>query len=311
MNLVIRQLCLLLLASLASMLHGCKTVAISGAVKDDGKVNAASRRSGEQTGSLGATSDQSLQTLGESTLRVPTLGVPTLGTQAITTPVFAFLGGYATCKDPLQGFKSIDKSRAALLLKEAKAAAIGSGRPEPKTLLACYSAEPSTLVYKLSANPGVVRQSALPEMIAALTKLVNSVTAPEVYIVGHSYGAWAGMKLALALPATAKVRALIAVDPISSKNCLPRQFLGSLLARPTPGCIEAPKDFTVAELAAVALRVRTWLNLYETDSPFLHSGPVAAAQNSMRKYPGRGILAHGDIFDDKTLSAVILAAISK
>ena len=311
MNLVIRQKCLLLLASLAITVHGCKTVDISGAPKSEAEVKAASRQSSEQTGSIGATSDQNLQTLGESTLGVPTLGIPTLGTQAIATPVFAFLGGYASCKDPLQGFKSIDKSRAALLLKEAKAAAIGGGRPEPKTLLACYSAEPTTLVYKLSANPGVVRQSALPEMVAALTKLVNSVTAPEVYIVGHSYGAWAGMKLALALPKTAKVRALIAVDPISSKNCLPRQFLGSLLARPTPGCIEAPKDFTAAELANVAQRVSTWLNLYETDSPFLHSGPIAVAQNSRRKYPGRGILAHGDIFDDKTLSAVILGAISK
>ena len=311
MNLVIRKICLLWLASLATTLHGCKTVGLTGTVKDDVKVHAASRESGEQAGSVGVAPDQKVQTLGEPTLGVPTLGIPILGTQAITTPVFAFLGGYASCKDPLQGFKSIDQSRAALLLKEAKAVAIGSGRPEPKTLLACFTAEPSTLVYKLSANPGVVRQSALPEMIAALTKLANSVTAPEVYIVGHSYGAWAGMKVALALPATTKVRALIAVDPISSKNCLPRQFLGSLLSRPTPGCIEAPKDFTAAELANVAQRVSTWLNLYETDSPFLHSGPIAVAQNSIRKYPGRGILAHGDIFDDKTLSAIISAAISK
>ena len=109
---------------------------------------------------------------------------------------------------------------------------------------------------------------------------------------------------------------LLASLAITAHGCETVDFSGRPRARlksrlPTPGCVEPPKDFTTAELANVALRVRTWLNLYETDSPFLHSGPIAVAQNSRRKYPGSGILAHGDIFDDQTLSAVILAASSK
>jgi pimeloyl-ACP methyl ester carboxylesterase len=240
------------------------------------------------------------------------LGIPTIGVlPQKPTPVLVFLGGYTSCKDPLQGFKSIDQTRAAKLMQTARTTFLSRGFPEPAYLIACQFNNQNSYIYKMSSSSRVIRQSGIADLAKSLNALTASVESPEVYFVGHSYGGWAAMKLAMTLDPQVKVGALVGVDAISSKNCLPSQFLDSLLKRPVPGCTEAPSDITSIERINLAQKVRIWLNLYQLDSRLLHSGAIANAENSMRRYPGRGLLAHGDIFDDSALASQVLGLIPR
>ena len=247
-----------------------------------------------------------------SPLNIPTLGTPTLGTPTLgnnlqnVTPVLVFLGGFTSCKDPLQGFRSIDQTRAAKLLEIMRGVVVKKGQTNPLWLLACQFNNQESFIYKISTSPKVIRQSGLSELAKSLSSLAATVQAPEVYLIGHSYGGWAAMKLAQSLVPNVKIRALVGIDPISGKTCKPEQFIDSILKRPATGCTEAPSDITSSDRISLASRIQIWLNLYQLESRLLHSGVIANAENSLRKYPGRGLLAHGDIFDDPALESQIL-----
>ena len=66
----------------------------------------------------------------------------------------------------------------------------------------------------------------------------------SVYLIGHSYGGWSVMKLALMLLGDYKVEGLVTIDPISPLFCTPSRILSLL---PDPGCQEAPTDVSPAD----------------------------------------------------------------
>lgn len=302
-----RTLELFLAAELLVGLLGCRTLP-----HEDSEAKQKSAATDSSSGVSASSLTSGAETQAGNLPVIPTLGIPTLGDiSPKPTAVLVFLGGYTSCKDPLQGFRSLDQTRAAKLMQAARATIISRGYSAPAFLISCQFNDQNNFIYRISSSPRVTRQSGIVDLIKTLNALTATLQSPDVYLVGHSYGGWAAMKLALALPAPVKVSALIGVDAISARNCLPMQFLDSLLKRPVPGCTEAPSDVTAQERVTLAQRVRTWINLYQLDSRLLHSGAIANATNTMRRYPGRGLLAHGDIFDDTDLNTQILGLLPR
>jgi pimeloyl-ACP methyl ester carboxylesterase len=105
-----------------------------------------------------------------------------------------------------------------------------------------------------------LRQLIEAEMAAAGTK--------SVYLIGHSYGGWSVMKLALMMLGHYNVEGLVTIDPISPLSCTPSRIL-SLFS--DPGCQRAPADISAADRDRLRTETGSWAHFYETQFERLHS----------------------------------------
>lgn len=174
--------------------------------------------------------------------------------------------------------------------------------------MSCYDADESQITWLNSwSSEGPLRMSR-ELFLESLHTAQKEQSVDRVVTVGHSYGGWTA--LALAVDAikleTNPIIDIITLDPISLKTCklgeAVSSFIGSGVV--SPGCTEAPRDLPV-DLLRDHPNV-TWLNYYQTAEPLLRSGPAAGAtKNSQITYTSGSPLefaAHGAFPHDQRLA---------
>lgn len=93
---------------------------------------------------------------------------------------------------------------------------------------------------------------------------------------------------------------LYTLDPISPVNCGPFQFVTGY-----HGCKEAPTDL---DLNAVKQQAAVWLNFYQNEDGWLHSGAMKPAQNFRLIYgedPDRERSLHAMLDEDSRVWAKV------
>jgi hypothetical protein len=142
-----------------------------------------------------------------------------------------------------------------------------------RVIYACYEWQsPQMKFYDLKAERRMlpILETQIPELVVTRMQGFG-----KIFIVGHSHAGWLAMKLAssqLLLTRTTVPIFLASIDPVSRVTC---QRLRE------PGCREAPRDFTSAELHSLNTRT-SWINLFHQPAVILGSGPMAAAHRNYR-----------------------------
>lgn len=225
--------------------------------------------------------------------------------------VLVFLGGYTSCADSSKSPDNMDLTEMFKQVFDDMTAK--NGGQEPSWFLSCYGFEPDNATYMNSADPEKKLTRSVASMEKDLAAFALSLGKPELYVAGHSYGAYTALKLLPGLDVGIKVKALVTIDAISKVGCTPEGALPAVLgAGAAPqGCLEAPADITKEQQEKIKTQAGTWLNFYQTDSPILHSGPFAPAQNEKRSYDSGGFAPHNDLVFDKDVISAVSAAIVK
>jgi hypothetical protein len=99
-------------------------------------------------------------------------------------------------------------------------------------------------------------------------------------LAGQSHGGWTAMKAVLHMKR--RVDLLNTADPISVTNCHAAAFSASTVGhtilgfKPWNGCTEAPLDLR-PHYKEIAAKTGHWNNFYQTETKFLHSSKIQAA----------------------------------
>jgi hypothetical protein len=93
----------------------------------------------------------------------------------------------------------------------------------------------------------------------------------RLFLLGHSYGGWMAMKLAKDLAGRVEIDGLITVDPISRLRCTYTTW---------DDCFSAPTDIVPEERQRIKTGTKQWLNFYQTQTPYLHSGTIDEADEN-------------------------------
>jgi len=92
-------------------------------------------------------------------------------------------------------------------------------------------------------------------------------------MIGHSHGGWLAIKNTLALANEVSVDALFSSDPISRVYCRPPAITG---------CTGFPQDITKDNQEEVKGTTGYWLNAWQSQTFYLHSGPSGSADDNMK-----------------------------
>lgn len=229
------------------------------------------------------------------------------------TPVLAFLGGYTSCPTggTAAGPAAMDLADIFLNVKEALKE--NGYKNEPAFILSCYSIDPAVVTYVISSTPDKTKNRAVDAMQRDFTSLLESVSNPQVFMVGHSYGAYTALEMMNGSEKPFNLRGLVTLDAISKVGCTPEGALPAVLGTgPAPkGCQEAPSDITTEQFATISNRTQTWLNFYQVDSIILHSGEIAVAKNSKLTYTSTGLNPHNDVIFDQTVKDAVVSLVVK
>ena len=211
------------------------------------------------------------------------------------TPIFALIDGFFTCPDFTATANTIQGTNMAVILGKVLAEAKKNNKPEPSYVVSCYTTDPSKIYYSTSADPKKLLNSSVPDFIKKFKGMVATITNPDAFVVGYSYGGWTSMKLVSELDESTNLMGLVTVDPISMVNCTTTGFLNTFFGgMPAQGCTESPSDFTTETIMGIENNAKTWLNFYQEDQTILHSGPIDVAQNTKRDF-NSAQSAHADI----------------
>ena len=173
----------------------------------------------------------------------------------------------------------------------------------------CYDTDASKVRFSLS-NTRKTISSTVPEMIKTLGEELKKVAPVKLHLVGHSYGGWTIMQVAKNLPPEIKIVGLTTIDPISMKECTAAAYASLILGGGNiGGCQRAPADFTDADVKSIRARIDRWTNYYQTNFEFLHSGPIAAAENKKKSYSTPGFEPHSDFLEDESVIQEIISSI--
>lgn len=195
-----------------------------------------------------------------------------LGGQTLfAKPLLISAGGYGSC--PIVG--STDEMRASTQI-----AALAQ-KLNADLLKVCFALSSTTVISKSSWTGKSRRQS-----VASFLKELSRLDRPDgIFLVGQSYGGWLVMRVALTLPTSAPTRGLATVDPISPIHCAPATLVGSFVAGPHDGCLQAPPDLN-GQFNEVRSRVKSWTHFFQTSYRYLHSSLIREAdQISEMDYP--------------------------
>jgi pimeloyl-ACP methyl ester carboxylesterase len=168
-----------------------------------------------------------------------------------------------------------------------------------KIVASCYGKTSDSVYFLTSENVSDLIESTPAGLAQVIGAKTTDTESKGAFIVGHSHGGWLAMNLAWYLPKSATLKGLATLDPISKTNCTPYDVVGSYLRSqwsmwPHQGCIEAPSDFTAAELAVISKRAPFWQNFFQDSAPYLHSSGIHGAKNFYLYYEVNSIL---EIFD--------------
>ncbi len=71
------------------------------------------------------------------------------------------------------------------------------------------------------------------------------------------------------------------MDPISWVTCTGEEYWSSVVLRqPNAGCVSAPKDLE-AQFDTIRSKVAWWSHFYELDTDYVHSTPIAQADENV------------------------------
>jgi hypothetical protein len=173
----------------------------------------------------------------------------------------------------------------------------------------CYDTDASRVRFSLS-NARKTISSTVPEMIKTLGEELKKIAPVKLHLVGHSYGGWTIMQVAKNLPPEIKIVGLTTIDPISMKDCTAAVYASLILGGGNiSGCQRAPADFTDADVKSIRARIDRWTNYYQTNFEFLHSGPIAAAENKKKSYSTPGFEPHSDFLEDESVIQEIVSSV--
>lgn len=216
-------------------------------------------------------------------------------------PVLVISAGYDSCPASARASES-DLAIRALRWRQIFAWQLGIPQDAIPWIASCYlkiNRWESTLQVE-SSHP--IRGTTFADQISQLAG--GSGRTPHLIFIGHS---WGGM---LAIDSASPVRAqlaywsqiagyehlrdtkqlLISIDPIDYQFCQPPPIrnIGN------NDCRSAPRRLSFNNwelLSQVYASVERWMNIYQTDAPWLHSGPVinpsypsAAYMNAWQHY---------------------------
>lgn len=188
--------------------------------------------------------------------------------------LWVVLSGNGTCRRPVNS-RFVPKLINAKLFEAFHQTfwRTGAIEDDDSVIYGCYewlSPQMQVLDLRGGASMVPVHESGLDQFVAD-----RADSFSNIIIIGHSHAGWLAMKLASSdrlLAVTEAPVALVTMDPVSRVTC---QQLRE------PGCREAPRDFTAAELSTLHVRTR-WLNIYHSPAAVLGSGSIAAAHKNTR-----------------------------
>lgn len=219
--------------------------------------------------------------------------------RAEPTAVFVLLGGYDSCyqtsgSDPWPKHTLIWKQFESKLMPAVQ----GQTGTAPKFIAGCYGVAPRTFldyyvdfrfltsvdadvrdVYAsrfFAENAYQDYSDTVNDVVAAVEAAVQGLSDPRVYFIGHSYGGWTSLQSVMELLNHGKpVRAVYTIDPVSPIGCNPLSYVQNI-PMPPSGCRQAPADITPEQRALLVAKLEgRWLNFYETQHFYLHSGPIS------------------------------------
>ncbi len=154
-------------------------------------------------------------------------------------------------------------------------------------LLTCHNSD-DVVFYVTSDEPTTMREMSIPQVVPLIENLTGTNHSGHVFLAGHSYGGWLALKAGLALADDVKVEGLFSIDPISRPNCT--------FANPAE-CTQAPSDITHAQRLMLSERTDHWLNFYENQTFYLHSGPMPEADENIQVATGHtGMDTHTNVW---------------
>lgn len=217
-------------------------------------------------------------------------------------PILVSLAGLGSCDASIG-------SRALLTRTDELARKLARQNGNAVFLYACFGPNAETLSVYSSRGPSTWWQSSIRQLTNVVVELAQRIEAEEgkqaaVHLLGHSYGGYLAMRLALALPESLKPRYLATVDPISLVGCPASSFVQSLAmsersgSEAVAGCVSAPHDLRPS-YDNIAGSVDYWENFYQDNFGYLHSEDIPVAEANYRVTIGRNhASAHWLIADD-------------
>jgi hypothetical protein len=142
---------------------------------------------------------------------------------------------------------------------------------EPVVLSSCFT-KGANLIVSSSENPNSVSSPSDEDYLNSLRDVMTQFS--NVYVVGHSYGGWLGMKLLETYDGDHdKVEFLYSIDPISRKLCF--------FTNPKE-CVTSPKDILDPERRHINEVTKLWVNPWQLETRFLHSSIIPEADENPR-----------------------------
>lgn len=151
-------------------------------------------------------------------------------------------------------------------------------------LLSCYGPLSYQAYTQRSHDLGHTRTVDNDTVIDLVIAEARQTSKKQVAIIGHSYGGWLALQIALALPTDLKLLSLTTIDPISQKVCR-RHNLGIRTVSAALGddveaaCQRFPDDVDQMQRARLA-EGALWRNYFQKQTTLLRSGPVSEAQTN-------------------------------
>jgi hypothetical protein len=183
-------------------------------------------------------------------------------------PAIVVMGGFNSCLTDVNGASTpVGSARWNNAAGLSARFAVGAQR----WVRSCYDTSGNIFFIEAKA-PGVVRRATVsdPSPFFQAVKDETDDGQNPLFLLGHSHGGWLAMYTAYWLNDASDVRLLETVDPISPLNCTPSSYYTAIMSPATApwmlaGCMEAPSDFTDAQLARISRRLpeRAWIHYYQ------------------------------------------------
>ena len=233
------------------------------------------------------------------------------------TPIIVVMGGYLSCKLPLNTPYSLSMyPEARKFITELSKRSNGLGA---RFVITCFHTSPSKMRYVTSDNPSLMYTTHPEDLNDIIMGQVDQTESHSLYLIGHSYGGWNVMKASATLPEQVRIKSLVTIDPISMENCKPDVFASAYVRstfsfNPSVGCTQAPEDLR-PHFTAINKRSSRWQHFYQNDYGFLHSSAVSETRSNrkleIKTHWLNSLKAHLDIDSDiRTWQPVREAAFS-
>ena len=141
---------------------------------------------------------------------------------------------------------------------------------DPLWVISCFTAEEPLRWYS-SSSPEKMNVTPLADHFVEVEQ--QAAGGRDVHVIGHSHGGWLALQTSVKLTESIQLGGLWSIDPISRVHCTPSRFTG---------CLEPPRDISAEQYQSVADNSDIWHNFYQTETFYLRSGPISAADHNHR-----------------------------